>query len=369
MTLPHHYSKRILLAVSGMSPQIVTETLYAIAVAEKETPFIPTEVHLITTQEGARRAKLELLHAETGKFRELCTDYQLSNIAFSEATIYVIADKSGVLLDDIKTPEHNEAAADFITDIMSQLTRDDEAALHVSIAGGRKTMGYYLGYALSLYGRAQDRLSHVLVTEKYENLPHFFYPTPESHVIYDRDKNPLDTQLAEVMLAEIPFVRLRGGIPEHLLTGKAGFSESVNFARSFEEEPRLKIDREQLCFYANGHKVAMTDINFAFYCWVVKQTIELGERISRPSEPNRDYADSFLEVCGTLINEASDIDKTVKALKSGMEQSWMSDRVAAIKKAFNQAIGPHAAQFYIIKSEGPNSHRFYSVPLSIGQIV
>jgi CRISPR-associated protein (TIGR02584 family) len=76
MKSPHHYPKRILLAVSGMSPQILTETLYAIAVAEKVTPFVPTEVHLITTQEGARRAKLELLHAETGKFRQLCQDYE-----------------------------------------------------------------------------------------------------------------------------------------------------------------------------------------------------------------------------------------------------------------------------------------------------
>lgn len=62
MKQPHEYKKRILLAVSGMSPQILTETLYAIAVAEKETPFIPTDIHLISTSEGANRAKLELLH-------------------------------------------------------------------------------------------------------------------------------------------------------------------------------------------------------------------------------------------------------------------------------------------------------------------
>jgi CRISPR-associated protein (TIGR02584 family) len=28
--------------------------------------------------------------------------------------------------------------------------------------GERKTMGFYVGYALSLFGRAQDRLSHVI---------------------------------------------------------------------------------------------------------------------------------------------------------------------------------------------------------------
>jgi CRISPR-associated protein (TIGR02584 family) len=41
-------------------------------------------------------------------------------------------------------------------------TADPQASLHVSIAGERKTMGFYVGYALSLFGRTQGRLSHVL---------------------------------------------------------------------------------------------------------------------------------------------------------------------------------------------------------------
>ncbi len=115
----------------------------------------------------------------------------MQGIEFSAEHIYVITDKHGVLLDDIKTPAENEAAADFITQKVNGLTRDNDCALHVSIAGGHKTIGYYLGYALSLYSRAQDRLSHVLVTDRYEGLREFFYSPPESHVIYDRDKNPL----------------------------------------------------------------------------------------------------------------------------------------------------------------------------------
>ena len=48
---PRTSSRRILLAVTGLSPQIVTETLYALAIAT-DTPFIPTEIHLATTAEG-----------------------------------------------------------------------------------------------------------------------------------------------------------------------------------------------------------------------------------------------------------------------------------------------------------------------------
>ena len=43
MKNPSEYTKRILLAVSGLTPQIVTETIYALAM-RVEDPFVPTEV-------------------------------------------------------------------------------------------------------------------------------------------------------------------------------------------------------------------------------------------------------------------------------------------------------------------------------------
>ena len=55
------YNRRILLAVTGLSPQILTETLYALGVVpgKGNTPFVPTEVHLITTTQGADLARIE----------------------------------------------------------------------------------------------------------------------------------------------------------------------------------------------------------------------------------------------------------------------------------------------------------------------
>ncbi|MEF8766960.1 hypothetical protein [Candidatus Accumulibacter contiguus] len=55
---PNDYPRRILVAVTGLSPQIVTETLYALAVAPSGTAFVPTEIHLITTRSGAEKASL-----------------------------------------------------------------------------------------------------------------------------------------------------------------------------------------------------------------------------------------------------------------------------------------------------------------------
>lgn len=369
MQQPNDYPKRVLLAVSGMSPQIVTETLYSLAINKPE-PFIPTEIHLITTVSGAKEARLQLLHPKTGKIQQLRDDYGLPDIYFPEENIHIIEDYQALPLDDIKTPAQNEAAADYITAIVSDLTRHDDTAIHVSIAGGRKTMGYYLGYALSLYGRPQDRLSHVLVTDRYESLKDFFYPTPTSQVIYDRDNRALDAKEAEIMLAEIPFVRLRGGIPEHLLDRKIGFSESVYQARRLESGPLLEIDLKHKCFYAKGVRVKMTDINYGFYLWMIQQTVELNRSIRRKdAESNQDYANSFLLVYERCMNEMKDKEKTMKALSKGLEPQWISERMSAVKKSFEAAIGKHQAKSYTIESKGNNNDKVYSVPLIANQIM
>jgi CRISPR-associated protein (TIGR02584 family) len=72
---PHTHPHRILLLVTGRPPQVVTETLYALCVS-REPAFIPTEVHLITTSEGAQDARLALLSEPDGWFHRLCRDYQ-----------------------------------------------------------------------------------------------------------------------------------------------------------------------------------------------------------------------------------------------------------------------------------------------------
>jgi CRISPR-associated protein (TIGR02584 family) len=81
------YPRRILLCVSGLSPQIVTETLYALAVTG-EPRFVPTEIHLLTTADGAERARLTLLSEEPRWFQRLRQDYGLPDIHFNVSSVY-----------------------------------------------------------------------------------------------------------------------------------------------------------------------------------------------------------------------------------------------------------------------------------------
>ncbi|MBF0804285.1 MULTISPECIES: CRISPR-associated ring nuclease Csm6 [unclassified Neisseria] len=162
--------KRILVAVTGMSPQIVTETLYALHMQQQ---WLPQEVHVLTMQTGAANIADSLL-GEGGFFRRLCEEYELQDIAFDKDFIHVIRDGAGQPLADIRSPQENNLAADQIVRFIHDLCTDGQTELHVSIAGGRKSMGFYIGYALSLFGRRQDKLSHVLVEEAFEQRREFF---------------------------------------------------------------------------------------------------------------------------------------------------------------------------------------------------
>lgn len=160
----------ILLAITGLTPQVVTETLYAL---HDQGEQLPTSVHILTTAEGYQRAKLTLIN--DGWLARFCRDYHLQQPQFSESSIHVLQQVNGESLIDIRTQADNQAIADAITEWIRTFTADPDINLHVSIAGGRKTMGFYAGYALSLYGRTNDRLSHVLVSTDYETQLQFLY--------------------------------------------------------------------------------------------------------------------------------------------------------------------------------------------------
>ncbi len=367
---PHAYPRRILLTACGLTPQVVTETVYALAVA-REPAFVPTEVHVLTTAEGAQHVRLSLLSEDPGWFWRLCREYGLDGIRFDDSTIHLLEDDSGQPLPDIRTVEDNERTADRITALVRELTRDDEAALHVSIAGGRKTMGFYLGYALSLFGRPQDRLSHVLVSAPYESHPEFFYPTQRSRVIYTRppDVRPLDTSEATVTLAEIPFVRLRHGLPVELLEGRAGFVEVVRAAQRVLGPPELKIDLRGRRIAAGGVEVRLPPAELAFLSWFARRKLQGRPGLECPTEGYADptYAREFLAEYEQAFDNLGPADRCAKALRNGMDKNYFLQRRSKLRKLLSKALGPRAADYFIHKT-GRRPNTRYELKLEPAQI-
>jgi len=366
---PASYPRRVLLAVSGLSPQIVTETLYALAVADRSAErFVPTEVHIITTLEGAQRAELSLLSADVGWFHRLRADYQLPPIAFGRAHIHVMRDARGQEMGDIRSIEDNGAAADFITAQVRQLSADPQCALHVSIAGGRKTMGFYLGYALSLYGRAQDRLSHVLVSEPFENTLEFFYPSAQSRVLQMRGGQWADAAAAQVTLAEIPFVSLRQDLPQALLSGHASFGETVAAARAALAPPELAIDLRGRRVRAGSQAIALPPAELALLAVFARRVIAQAPALPAPSKgsPDRDWADRFLREYRAILGQMGDADSTERTLKGGMEGEYFSICKSRLEKRLRAVLGAAAKAYRI--DDGGKRPRQYRLTLAPGSL-
>src|SRR5687768_9277518 len=112
----------VLLAVTGLSPAIVTETVWALA---KEKPrVLPTRVVFITTDNGAAKIR-EQRHTPLPAFGRQ-TAWQALRTALKADKDELIAEdprvigrpnkKTGTMdvLVDIQTPEENDIAASFI---------------------------------------------------------------------------------------------------------------------------------------------------------------------------------------------------------------------------------------------------------------
>lgn len=269
----HH---RVLVSISGGSPQVLTETLYALA--RRKYPFVPDEIRVFTTRVG--RDAMQRTLFEEGRFAALLDTIGVApdSIEFGPEKIEVYLGADERELDDLRTEEDNTAAADQLVRAIARLTADDSTAVHASLAGGRRTMSYYLGKAMSLFGRPQDRLSHVLVNDPFESNPHFFFPPRDPVDIPDGKGGVLSTLEARIELSEIPFLHLGQSIEkpmrEILLDPKFSFSDAVGWAQRAADTPRVQVSlarRQILLGTEDPVELRLSPNDFAFYVWLLRR--------------------------------------------------------------------------------------------------
>lgn len=338
------------MLAAGLSPQVVTETVYALAVARRPR-WIPDEVHLYTTLEGAERAKLSLLPSGADWFGRLREEYSLPAIRFTESEIHVLKDRKGRGMVDIRTGEDNEAAANGLAAAVRNVTADDGTEVHVSIAGGRKTMGFFAGYALSLFGRPQDRLSHVLVEPAWESHPEFFYPTVRSRIIYSPPpgSRPLDTAMAKVSLAEIPFVRL-GEVGAGAGARRTYRGAVRQKQESLRELQAMVLDFESRQLRVGSVIVRMAPAELAFAAFLMRRVVEGREPVECPGEgPDQKLAEAYLHEYRMLERRGG--ERTEKALRGGMDGGFFLQRRARYEAALRQALGERC-QPYRVQTSG-----------------
>ncbi len=350
--------RTVLVALAGLTPQVVTETLYGMW----RSGVVPSEIHVLTTLPGRVKVLEGLLDARRGAFYRFCADYGVDHraIRFDADTVHVFHGRGGEPLEDIRTASDNAAVADQIVDLVRRLASDGGVRIHASLAGGRKTMTFYLGYALSLFGRPGDRLTHVLVSPDFENHPEFYYP-PRSPVELRTDAGKrVSTAEARVDLVEIPFVRLGELVPARVLTGE-GFAEVV--ARAEQEllarcEPlRLEVAPAQQELRHGPAVCRLSPQGFAVYLHLVLATGREGGFLSFPDLIGEDLVEAVWREDARRIGlsgpEARACYEAVERLaeaKKGYEN--FVALVSKINRAIRAAFPPRVADAAEVRRRG-----------------
>ena len=257
----------------------------------------------------------------------------------------MIKDAGGAALVDIDSEKDNNATADLMISLMRSFTVDPTSALHVSIAGGRKTMGFLLGYAFSLFGRPQDRLSHVLVSKPFESHPEFYFPPRMPRVLLDRDKRPVSTADARLILVQIPVVRLRDGLPRGLLSHHRSYSETVAAAQEAIASLELVVDFADKALVCGGKKVSFPPVTFAFAAWLAGRAARRGADKAAVHWSRCDWCE-FLAVYDALPGQkAARVANTRERLSGEGAEEFFREQVARVRRALRDALESDAALY------------------------
>jgi len=277
--------REILIFVAGTTPQIITETLYGLILVHRP-PVVPDEIFVLTTEAGKKKIQEELI--QKGRIKAFQKEFGLREIPLEDSNIVVLTDPHGRPLDDIREAEHNEAVGDLIADFVRKKAGDPASRLHCSLAGGRKTMSFYLGSALQLFGRPGDKLYHVLVSPEFESHPDFFYKPKKNHILTTRDASgkvirKLQTRDAEICLAEIPFLSLRNKLSLNGRSYRELIADSQREIDAATVQVPLKVDFAERLVRIGTRAIEMVPMQLVVYSAFLREKLTRCRFPQRPS--------------------------------------------------------------------------------------
>jgi CRISPR-associated protein (TIGR02584 family) len=286
------FIQKILIAVTGVSPAILTETVWALA--QGDDPWIPDQVIAVTTRVGRRVIEEQLLIG--GGWDRLRSALAKKGLPVAEALAFGASDSIRVIGDgvcdfeDITTQKENGIAADFILGVLRQYTELADTEIVASIAGGRKTMSALMMSCMSLLGREQDRVCHVLANDEYlRKNPSFCFPA-----------NKKEEKAAQIQLSDIPFIRVRGWYEQEAGRNPASYSHMVSLFRKAAPPavnyPVIVVKKSEGKVFADGNDLGLSPKEFLL-CMV------LAEKFLKPGCAFASWEDVSEE-----INEAMKLD-------------------------------------------------------------
>lgn len=257
MAMRMNEKKIILVCTLGKSPQVLVETVWALANQEKR--IVPDEIVAISMNNFARDVKDSIFgkgkgwNLLIGMLRKAKVPI-VGKLHFED--VIVANDEKG-LIEDLRTEEDNTRCANYFFALLrSYLGEGDDTRVIVSLAGGRKSLSALVTANMSLFARPQDRLVHLIADSKFEDGKYHF---------------PKDGK--GFSLFEVPFVRVRGLIQGVDVCRVRSFAECMRITQErvsgIQDYPEITLNASNASLTVRGHENrAVIGVNGSYFLFL-----------------------------------------------------------------------------------------------------
>jgi CRISPR-associated protein (TIGR02584 family) len=338
--------KGVLMVSVGLSPQVVTETLHALFAAGEG---LPTRLILITTVRGANAIRDHLIDPENGQIAAWGREWGIVGAeALAGATeIVAIETDSG----DIDANRGHALFACGAERLIRSVTECSETTLHVSIAGGRKTAGAILSVLMALHGRAQDRVTHILVEPETAVGSDFFFPTRTARKIFAAGGPAIDTSEVRLHLVDLPVTGLSAVMPAEVPDRlRNAFFNQI-------EAPRLRVHRSERKVNWDGRSLVWPPQPVAFLAMLVADRLSGGPGLSRSGTARSNFLHHY-----RITKDARKLD-----LPDPLDGEWVEEKVSRVNK-LAKACRIHPGGGNLVQREGPRACATYRVTVGVSDI-
>ena len=209
----------VLVAVCGLTPAILTETVWALA--HEHPAAIPDQIIVLTTEAGRAKIAEQLFgpdqlwqqlrasllgpsHADNPRLDFDCTPDRVKVFHRREGA-------RRIPIIELTSLADNQAIADALVDELWLHTSKPDTRVIASLAGGYKTMGALCLSAMQLLANPGDRVTHVLAGGGFDQTkPGFFFPEQTGQKLTG-PAGPLRARDAakKLQLIDVPVILLR----------------------------------------------------------------------------------------------------------------------------------------------------------------
>jgi CRISPR-associated protein (TIGR02584 family) len=268
--------KHVFLASLGGSPQVVTETLWALMHPDRmidqshrtRQPIVPSIVHLVATSFFNERM-FACIEARNTAIKERITMLFLQHDKPAPEVVIDELKDGQSKLKDIRTQRENIVYANHITRVVMNYAQRGDTVIHMSLAGGRKSMSSYDHSAMMFFGRVDDELSHVLVEpEILERTSDFWWPDQTERIVQGPNgvQVPTSSDLARVDLVNVPFVRLKVRLPKGVPPEAIDHERLVEFVEFERRADPIIVSWNDKLISVGGQSIPLEPLHFMFFC-------------------------------------------------------------------------------------------------------